>query len=73
MYGIGWTYVIIVEATNARLGLGHIIHAGLARGQTDMVFASVIIIVLISFLFDYIGNLIVRRAFKWRFAREVED
>ena len=66
MYGIGWTYVAVVEAVNAKYGLGFIINNGAARGQTAVVFASIAIIIIFSYLFDKIGNKLIRKIFKWR-------
>jgi len=67
MYGIGWTYVAVVEATNAKRGLGFIINVGAARGKTTVVFAAIIVIVLFSYVFDKIGNAVIHRVFKWRY------
>jgi NitT/TauT family transport system permease protein len=71
MYGIGWTYVIIVEVVNAHAGLGHIINLGTARGRTDLVFVSIIAILVISKIFDVIGNKLIKKAFKWKYARQI--
>jgi NitT/TauT family transport system permease protein len=70
-YGTGWTYVIIVEVINSRWGLGHIINLGSARGRTDLVFASVLVIIAISIVFDLVGKKIVRWAFPWKYTREI--
>lgn len=67
MYGIGWTYVAVVEATNAKNGLGFIINVGAARGKTTVVFAAIIVIVLFSYVFDKIGNAVIRHVFRWRY------
>lgn len=67
MYGIGRTYVAVVEATNAKKGLGFIINVGAARGKTTVVFAAIIVIVMFSYVFDKIGNAIIHRVFKWRY------
>lgn len=66
MYGIGWTYITVVEAVNAKKGLGFIINNGSARGQTAVVFASIFVIIVISFIFDKIGKTIIKKVFKWR-------
>lgn len=71
MYGIGWTYVIIVEVVNAQAGLGHMINLGTARGRTDLVFVAVITILIISKIFDVVGNKLIRKAFKWKYARQI--
>lgn len=70
MYGIGWTYVAVVEETNAIKGLGFIINVGSARGRTAVVFASIIVIILVSCIFDKIGNMLIRKAFKWRYIND---
>lgn len=67
MYGIGWTYVAVVEATNAQKGLGFIINVGSARGKTAIVFASILVIIIFSYVFDKLGNKIIRKVFKWRY------
>lgn len=70
LYGVGWTYVIIAEVNNTQYGLGHLMYIGSARGRTAMVFASIVIIVVVSYAFDKISSFIVKKAFKWRFYNE---
>ena len=70
MYGIGWSYIVIAEATNANSGLGYIINIGSARGRTDMVFMSIITIMTLSFLIDFLGNKIIKKVFAWKFKNE---
>jgi ABC-type nitrate/sulfonate/bicarbonate transport system permease component len=70
MYGIGWTYVAVVEATNAQKGLGFIINVGSARGKTAVVFAAIIVIIVFSYIFDKLGKWAIRRAFKWRYIND---
>lgn len=67
MYGIGWTYIAVVEATNAQKGLGFIINVGSARGKTAVVFAAILVIIVFSYIFDKLGNIILRKVFKWRY------
>jgi ABC-type nitrate/sulfonate/bicarbonate transport system permease component len=73
MYGIGWTYVIIAEiiTTDKDYGLGHIMNLGQARGRTDLVFVSLITIVVFSKIFDLLGTKLIRRIFAWKYARGV--
>ncbi len=66
-YGVGWTFVIIAELTNAQFGLGHLIYINSARGRTPMVFAAIVVITLVSFLFDKTASFLVKKAFAWRF------
>lgn len=67
MYGIGWTYISIAETINAKYGLGFIIQQSSSRGRTDLVFMSIIVIMVISVLFDTIGKFANRKIFKWRY------
>lgn len=67
MYGIGWTYVAVIEAVNAKKGLGFIINVGAARGRTAIVFAAILVIVVFSYLFDTAGKAAIRRVFRWRY------
>ena len=70
MYGIGWTYVAVVEEVNAVKGLGFIINVGAARGKTAVVFAAILTIVIFSYLFDCIGKKLIRKAFPWRYLND---
>ena len=67
MYGIGFTYIAVAETVNAKYGLGWIIQQSSSRGRTDMVFIAIIVIMIISILFDSISKAIVKRIFKWRY------
>ena len=67
LYGVGWTFVIIAEVTNTQYGLGHLMYIGSARGRTDTVFAAILIIVVVSFLFDKIANYIINKKYSWRY------
>lgn len=70
MIGIGWTYCAVVETINAKYGLGYIIHQATARGKTDLVFMSIIVIMVVSFIFDNTCKLAIRKAFKWRYIND---
>ncbi|MBE5821981.1 MAG: ABC transporter permease [Clostridiales bacterium] len=70
LYGVGWTFVIIAETTNTQYGLGHLMYIGSARGRTDTVFAAIVIIIVVSFLFDKIANYIINKKFSWRYKNE---
>lgn len=70
MYGIGWTYVAVIEAVNAKFGLGYIINTSAARGKTSVVFASIIVIVLFSYIFDKLGNHLIQKIFRWRYIKD---
>lgn len=70
LYGVGWTYVIIAEVNNTQYGLGHLMYIGSARGKTPMVFAAIVIIIVVSYVFDKVSNFIIKKTFKWRFEDE---
>lgn len=67
MYGIGWTYIAVAETINAKYGLGYMIQQSSSRGRTDIVFMSIIVIVIFSILFDTLAKKVVRKIFKWRY------
>lgn len=73
MYGIGWNYVIIVETLNATAGLGYIMNLGQIRGRTDLVFAALIVVLIISVLFDKAGQWLIHKVFPWKYARAVQS
>lgn len=73
MFGIGWTYCTVVESINAKWGLGYVIQQSSSRSRTDMVFMAIIVIMLVSFLFDNISKWIIRKIFKWKYLTERED
>lgn len=70
---IGWNYIVIAEMANAVGGLGYIINIGSARGRTDMVFMSLIIIVIINWIIDYFGNKLLNKLFKWKYLKNEEE
>lgn len=70
MYGIGWTYVAVVEEVNAVKGLGFIINVGAARGKTAVVFAAILVVVIFSYLFDCAGKKLIQKIFRWRYLRD---
>lgn len=67
MYGIGFTYIAVAETINAKYGLGYIIQQSSARGRTDMVFMAIIVIMIISVVFDFVAKGLVRKIFRWRY------
>jgi ABC-type nitrate/sulfonate/bicarbonate transport system permease component len=73
MYGIGWSYIVAAETTNTNVGLGYIINIGSARGRTDMVFMSILIIMAISYILDALGNYFITKKFSWKFKKVDEN
>lgn len=67
MYGIGWTYIAVAETINAKYGLGFIIQQSSSRGRTDLVFMAIIVIMIISVLFDSVTKSLVKKVFRWRY------
>ena len=70
MYGIGFTYIAVAETVNAKYGLGWIIQQSSSRGRTDMVFMAIIVIMIISILFDFVSKKLTRKIFKWRYIND---
>ena len=70
MYGIGFTYIAVAETINAKYGLGYIIQQSSSRGRTDLVFMAIIVIMIISVIFDYASKWLVRKIFKWRYIND---
>lgn len=73
MYGIGWTYIAVAETINAKYGLGFIIQQSSSRGKTDLVFMSIITIVIVSVIFDSLSRLLVKKVFKWRYINDCSE
>lgn len=70
LISIGWTYVPFVETINAKYGLGYIIHQSSSRGRTDLVFASIAMIMIISVICDKLAGFIGTNIFKWRYLKQ---
>ena len=70
MYGIGFTYIAVAETINAKYGLGYIIQQSSSRGRTDLVFMAIIVIMIISVVFDFSAKWLVRHVFKWRYIND---
>jgi NitT/TauT family transport system permease protein len=66
MNGIGWTYVILAEIVNARLGLGHIITVAGKRSHVDQIFAGVLVILFIGVVTDWMIRVANKRLFAWK-------
>lgn len=70
MFGIGFTYCSVVESINAKWGLGYLIQQSSSRGRTDMVFMAIIVIMVISFVFDNCSKKLIKIIFKWKYTEE---
>ena len=57
---ISWTYIIIAELLNKETGIGGLIYTKARLGQTDRVFAILIVIILIGLFQDQLFKLIDR-------------
>lgn len=73
MFGIGWTYIAVSETINAKYGLGYIIQQSSARGRTDLVFMAIIVVMVISVVFDLCAKKIVRKVFRWRYLHAASE
>ena len=58
---ISWTYIIIAELLNRADGIGALIYIKARLGQTEKVFAILIIIIMIGFFQDKIFDFIEKR------------
>lgn len=70
MLGIGFTYVAVTEAVNAKYGLGYIINQASSRGKMSICFAAILVIMLASYLFDTVGKKLINKAFRWKYLSE---
>lgn len=73
MFGIGWTYIAVAETINAKYGLGYTIQQASARGRTDLVFMAIIVIVIVSVVFDNCAKWLERKIFRWRYLNDRAD
>lgn len=72
-FGIGFTYCATVESINARYGVGYMIQQSSARGKTDLVFLGIIMIMIVSFIFDNFAKWLIRKCFKWRYINDTVE
>jgi len=66
--GIMWTYIVLAEFINSsqeQIGLGYLLQIGSRTQESGMVYSALILIVLISVLFDFIMNQIKKHYFSW--------
>lgn len=73
MIGTSFSYIAVCETVNAKFGLGWIIQQSSSRGRTDMVFMAIIVITILSVICDSLGKLAVRKAFKWKYYKSMEE
>lgn len=67
--GISWTYIIIAEVVNTSDGgIGAVAYMAYRTSHIDLMYAALIVIVIVGFAFDRIGNLIDRSLFRWKYA-----
>jgi NitT/TauT family transport system permease protein len=68
LYDIGWTYVILAEIVNARIGVGYMIEAARKVLDSQRVFAGIISIGIATFLFRAFLRFLYRRLFPYKTA-----
>jgi NitT/TauT family transport system permease protein len=66
MNAISWTYVILAEFVNAKLGLGHMIDLAGQHLKTSEVFSGILVIGVIGLLTDGLIRMGNRALFPWR-------
>jgi len=65
LYDIGWTYVILAEIVNARMGVGAMIEAARKVLDFDRVYAGIFVIGVATFFFRTLLRVAYRRLFPY--------
>lgn len=68
---ISWTYIIIAELLNRQGGIGSLIYIKARQGQTEKVFAILIIIIIIGFIQDRIFVFFDKRMFPFKYNKSL--
>jgi NitT/TauT family transport system permease protein len=68
---ISWTYIIIAELLNRQGGIGSLIYIKARQGQTEKVFAILIVIIIIGFIQDRIFAYFDKRLFPYKFSKTI--
>lgn len=68
LYDIGWTYVILAEIVNARMGVGAMIEAARKVLDFDRVYAGIFVIGIATFFFRACLRTLHRKLFPYRVA-----
>lgn len=63
---ISWTYIIIAELLNKEGGIGALMYTSGRQGQTEKVFAGLIVIILVGFFQDWVFGYIEKRLFPFK-------
>lgn len=66
LVALSWTYIVIIEVINNRGGLGGLI-AGYEKGRSDVVYALLMTIIAIGYIFDKVFKSGERKAYKWKY------
>lgn len=66
LYDIGWTYVILAEIVNARMGVGAMIEAARKMLDFDRVYAGIFVIGVATFLFRVFLKALHRKLFPYK-------
>ncbi len=66
LYDIGWTYVILAEIVNARMGVGAMIEAARKVLDFDRVYAGIFVIGVATFLFRALLRAVHKRLFPYK-------
>lgn len=70
---ISWTYIIIAELLNRQGGIGSLIYIKARQGQTEKVFAILIVIIVIGFIQDRIFSFVDKRLFPFKYNKTVRS
>jgi len=65
-FGVGWSYILLVEMVDIGRGLGGIIIVSQRRGPREHIYLVLLIIVALAFLTDKVWQLVGRWLFPYR-------
>ena len=68
-FGVGWSYILLVEMVDIGMGLGGIIIGSQRRGPREHIYLVLLVIVAVAFLTDKVWAVVGRRLFPYRQGR----
>ncbi len=66
MNAIAWTYVILAEVINARVGLGYMLELSRTHHKVSWLFGGLVIVAFIGLGTDFLIRLLYGRFFRWK-------
>jgi NitT/TauT family transport system permease protein len=65
-FGVGWSYIILVELVAAERGLGQIINMAQRRGPREYIYLVILVVVIIAYVTDVLWVKLGRTLFPWQ-------